>query len=90
VPTGNHTVTITTDRRRVTAPVVANVYYATGLHAIRASDFTTTTDGQVTTEEQGCAVFDPSQSERQKGDARNVKTEVSATVECVINLAAPS
>jgi hypothetical protein len=29
VPNGNQTVTITTDRRRVTAPVVGNVYHAT-------------------------------------------------------------
>jgi hypothetical protein len=34
-PNGDQTVTITTDRGRVTAPVVANVYYATALHAIR-------------------------------------------------------
>jgi hypothetical protein len=33
VPNGNQTVTITTGgKRRVTVPVVANVYYATGLH----------------------------------------------------------
>jgi hypothetical protein len=57
VPNGNQTVTITTDRARPTAPVVANVYYATGLHAIRPSRFTTTAEGEVTIEEQRvCAV----------------------------------
>ncbi len=52
VPNGNRTVAITTDRGRVTAALVANVYYATGCTAFRALHFTTT-DGRVRDQERG-------------------------------------